>query len=564
MQPVRTARSMMVMIIVVALLVEISLFALPPVAAAGPASLSFDGVSGYVAVPDHANLRIPVNITLEAWLKPISASGYRGAAGKHNYEIGVEGIGSGFRAVFAFSRNSGSWFEVKSGELPFNQWYHIAGTYDGSNVRLFVNGTRIASTQTSGNIDQSTDSFRIGSTEFFNDYFQGSIDEVRLSNSIRYTGNFIAPQMPFTPDANTRGLWHLDEGQGSSVADSSGGNHNGTISGGAAWVSESPFNGPDTTAPIISDISAGSLTTTSATIIWATNEQANSQVEYGPTNALGSSTLPDPALVSSHSQSLTGLSPNTTYFYRVLSRDGAGNQSVSPISSFTTPLIDPPSAPLISSIGAGGISSTGATITWNTDVPADSQVEYGLTTSYGQSTTIDPALTVSHAVNLTGLAPGTTYHYRVKSRGANGVLSTSIDAIFTTAGSATATNGQWEPAMNWPLVAVHGVMQPGGNILLWDAWELKPNVFARVWNPTSQTFTAVTNQFSSVFCAGHSLLADGRILVAGGYTSDGVGIKDSNIFNPATNSWSRVADMAYERWYPSTNILPDGTPRCHG
>jgi hypothetical protein len=529
-----------------------------PVAAAGPAALSFDGFNDYVEVSNSTGLRIPVNITLEARIKPQAVNGYRGVAGKHNYEIGVRAAGNGFRAVFAFSRNSGSWIEVESGELALNQWHHIAGTYDGSNMRLFVNGARVASILTSGQIDQSNDSFRIGSTEFFNDYFQGAIDEVRLSNSIRYVGNFIPSQLPFEPDASTRGLWHFDEGTGNTTADSSGNGHHGTLSGGPAWIADSPFNGPDTTPPQISAVMVGSLTTSSARISWLTSEQATSQIEYGLTTDYGFFTNVDSALVAEHAQPITGLSPERSYHFRVISRDAAGNEAISGDFTFTTPAFDPPSAPLLSGIGTSGITQDSATVSWTTDVPADSQLEYGLTTAYGSVLPLDPTLTVNHSMQIDGLVPSTTYHFRVRSRGANGELTISSNAVFTTAGTSAATVGQWQAAMNWPLVAVHAVMLPNSKILLWDAWELKPNVFARVWDPTSQTFTAVTNQFSSVFCAGHSLLADGRALVAGGYTSDGVGIKDANIFNPATNAWSKVANMAYERWYPSTNVLPDG------
>jgi hypothetical protein len=112
--------------------------------------------------------------------------------------------------------------------------------------------------------------------------------------------------------------------------------------------------------------------------------------------------------------------------------------------------------------------------------------------------------------------------------------------------------------MNWPLVAVHSALLPNGNVLMWDAWETNGTASARIWNPTSQTFVGVSNQFSSIFCAGHAMLADGRQIVVGGFVSDDTGIKDVNIFNPATNAWTRVADMHYARWYPTATTLNDG------
>ena len=67
-----------------------------------------------------------------------------------------------------------------------------------------------------------------------------------------------------------------------------------------------------------------------------------------------------------------------------------------------------------------------------TDEPSDSQVEYGLTTTYGSSTTVNPAMVTSHSQSLSGLTPSTLYHYRVKSRDASGNLATSGDFLLTT------------------------------------------------------------------------------------------------------------------------------------
>jgi RHS repeat-associated protein len=92
----------------------------------------------------------------------------------------------------------------------------------------------------------------------------------------------------------------------------------------------------DTTAPVISNVAAGSITTTSATITWTTNENSDSQVEYGPTTAYGKSTTLNPARVTAHSQGLSGLTPGTLYHYQVKSKDAAGNLATSADFSFTT------------------------------------------------------------------------------------------------------------------------------------------------------------------------------------------------------------------------------------
>src|SRR6185436_20790624 len=86
----------------------------------------------------------------------------------------------------------------------------------------------------------------------------------------------------------------------------------------------------DTTPPVISAASASSISASGATIGWMTNEASDSQVDYGPTAAYGSSTPLDNALVTTHAAALAGLTANTVYHYRVRSRDAAGNLATSP------------------------------------------------------------------------------------------------------------------------------------------------------------------------------------------------------------------------------------------
>lgn len=93
-------------------------------------------------------------------------------------------------------------------------------------------------------------------------------------------------------------------------------------------------------------------------------------------------------------------------------------------------------APTISSVSSGSITSSGATITWNTNEASTSQVEYGTTASYGSSTTLNSSLVTSHSVNITSLSAGTTYHYRVRSIDEAGNLQVSSDNTFTTSSSS--------------------------------------------------------------------------------------------------------------------------------
>src|SRR5207248_5640882 len=95
--------------------------------------------------------------------------------------------------------------------------------------------------------------------------------------------------------------------------------------------------------------------------------------------------------------------------------------------------------PVISGVSISGIGNSTATVSWSTDVPATSQVEYGTTTSYGAMTQVDTALLTGHTQTVNGLAGGTLYHFRVRSKDSNGTETVSNDATFTTTGPMDTT-----------------------------------------------------------------------------------------------------------------------------
>jgi hypothetical protein len=81
---------------------------------------------------------------------------------------------------------------------------------------------------------------------------------------------------------------------------------------------------------------------------------------------------------------------------------------------------------------AGTIGSTTATIFWGTYKPSTTQLVYGKTDKYGQVSPLDKAMVLSHVVNLTGLEPGTTYHFRTRSVDRAGYVGSMKDLTFTT------------------------------------------------------------------------------------------------------------------------------------
>jgi hypothetical protein len=178
--------------------------------------------------------------------------------------------------------------------------------------------------------------------------------------------------------------------------------------------------------PKISQVRHSLVTTSSVTIAWTTSTPADSQVDDGTSTSYGASTALGPALVTSHTETLSGLTSGTAYHYRVRSRDAGGNLTVSRDFTFTTKAL------VISAVRALSLTTSGATIAWTTNEPADSQVDAGLSISYGTSTTRTTMLVTSHSQALAGLAAGTKYHYRVRSRDVAGNLTISPDVTFTT------------------------------------------------------------------------------------------------------------------------------------
>jgi len=137
-----------------------------------------------------------------------------------------------------------------------------------------------------------------------------------------------------------------------------------------------------------------------------------------------------------------------------------------------------------------------------------------------------------------------------------GNTSTSTPVAITVTIPSGSTSGQWAAPSSWPIVAVHASLLPTGEVLAWDGQQDGND--ARLWNPATGVFTSVPNNLTNLFCSGHCLLPDGRVLVAGGHIGAHVGLRDTNLFNSTTRAWSRVAPMTVGRWYPTTTTLPDG------
>jgi hypothetical protein len=146
--------------------------------------------------------------------------------------------------------------------------------------------------------------------------------------------------------------------------------------------------------------------------------------------------------------------------------------------------------------------------------------------------------------------------------------------------------GAWTRIPDWSVVAVHTVLLPTGRVLFWPRFNASGDLIpttgndgaktpqAWVWDPNIPIgkpgrFVNVPNPNTNLFCSGHALLDDGRVMVIGGHDriADGnadLGVVDVNLFDPAAQSWSRAPDMNVERWYPTLTALPLGSMMAIG
>ncbi len=135
-----------------------------------------------------------------------------------------------------------------------------------------------------------------------------------------------------------------------------------------------------------------------------------------------------------------------------------------------------------------------------------------------------------------------------------------VTATFTAPPGPETTVGKWNPPVTTPIIGLHLNSLTDGKVLLWGHGG-EPYT----WDPTGGGFTQVVDNTCTdpttceLFCSGHTFLADGRLLVAGGHNEalgNNYGLKQASIFDGA--SWSATGSMTYARWYPTLVELEGG------
>lgn len=173
----------------------------------GSTSAAFDGNGDKITFADNADWTLAGDFTVEAWIYPVAnpagnqciVAHYSATSNQRGWQL-VRTSSSGLS--FDWSTNgsglTGSGF---GGVLTaINQWHHIAVCRQSATAYKFVNGVLVDTASMSGALFNSTAALSIGAVQTGSgaDYFNGYIDEVRITNVARWTTSFPLPQGPWS------------------------------------------------------------------------------------------------------------------------------------------------------------------------------------------------------------------------------------------------------------------------------------------------------------------------------------------------------------------------------
>ena len=163
--------------------------------------------------------------TAEAWIRPDAFT-------QNRYPVAK--INAGFTSGWFLQINTSTGYvtakvlcattsniAVSTVSATAKLWHHVAMTWDDAGdriVRVFLDGIMYQAAQSTGGIvSDVSDTMYIGSLRGSSNYVDGAIGWVRISNSIRYTANFVPSRLPPAPDANTVAQWNMSEGTGTTL-----------------------------------------------------------------------------------------------------------------------------------------------------------------------------------------------------------------------------------------------------------------------------------------------------------------------------------------------------------
>ncbi len=148
---------------------------------------SFNGTTDAVVITDRAELNVTSQITLMSWVRwsinPTTGSQWTSIINKgvdSQYRLQHNSSNTAFE--MAIRTSSGARWAHSTTVPQVGVWYHVVGTYDGSEIRLYVNGQLEGTASHVGNINTTTGNLFVGSRSSSDRHFNGLLDEVAIWN----------------------------------------------------------------------------------------------------------------------------------------------------------------------------------------------------------------------------------------------------------------------------------------------------------------------------------------------------------------------------------------------
>jgi hypothetical protein len=143
-------------------------------------------VNDWVTVPDSNSLDLSSAMTMDAWVRPTARTGWhtlllKEAGGQMAYEMYANDAAVSRPAAYFTTPGGAIRGVTGASALPLNAWSHVAVSYDGTNMRFYVNGALVRTQARTGAILTSNGVLHIGGNEVWGgEFFAGLIDEVRI------------------------------------------------------------------------------------------------------------------------------------------------------------------------------------------------------------------------------------------------------------------------------------------------------------------------------------------------------------------------------------------------
>ena len=190
-------------------------------------ALSLDGINDFVSIPDNNTLDISTAITLEAWVYATKNTGIQNVLCKSSNVANTGYIfprtDDGWGTVVSYMHIGGVFRQLTTTYPSLNTWHHLASTYDGTAMKVYIDGVLAGSLALTGTITTNTNIISIGSQPGFGEYFGGTVDEVRIWNVARTQAQIQADMNKELDPATQTGLVsYYTMNQGIAAGDNTG------------------------------------------------------------------------------------------------------------------------------------------------------------------------------------------------------------------------------------------------------------------------------------------------------------------------------------------------------